>query len=247
VTVQRDKGLFGRSPGRASSYSFANAASDHTVEKRLVVADPNQTKDLTIEGLRSLAAGIEHPLQPVSLRVTGGECVCLSGPSGAGKTLLLRAIADLDPSAGQVYLGEQERSQFSGPEWRRRVGFLAAEPAWWTQRVGDGFVEDPIETLQAIGLQRDVLEWQCERLSTGERQRLSLVRLLARAPRALLLDEPTSALDPRAREAAEKLIADYRLANAAAVLWVSHDQYQIERVSTRQLRIEAGRLREVKI
>jgi ABC-type iron transport system FetAB ATPase subunit len=186
-------------------------------------------------------------LQSVDLTVDAGELVFLSGPSGAGKSLLLRAIADLDPSTGEVWCGEAARSALPAPAWRRRVGLLPAESGWWAERVGDHLParnsdEDAVALLERVGFDPDVLDWEVRRLSTGERQRLALVRLLLHRPEVLLLDEATANLDPESRARVEAVIADYRVEQAAAVLWVSHDAAQRERVNGRRLVIQDGRI-----
>ena len=96
-----------------------------------------------------------------------------------------------------------------------------------------------------MGFAPDVLAWSVARLSTGERQRLALARLLAQRPEALLLDEATANLDPTNRERVESVVAGYRTASAAAVLWVSHDPEQRERLGGRQFAIREGRLATV--
>ncbi|HRY16157.1 MAG TPA: ABC transporter ATP-binding protein, partial [Candidatus Competibacteraceae bacterium] len=70
-------------------------------------------------------------LRDIDLTLAAGEQVFLSGVSGSGKSLLLRAIADLDPHSGEVWLDDQPRSRLSPPEWRRRVGLLPTESHWW--------------------------------------------------------------------------------------------------------------------
>jgi ABC-type iron transport system FetAB ATPase subunit len=191
---------------------------------------------LRVEGVSS------HSMSIPLLEVAAGECVCLSGPSGAGKSLLLRAIADLDAHEGKVWLGEREAREFAPREWRRQVGLLPAESQWWYERVGAHFTAVDEAQWQALGFGRETLDWQVARCSTGERQRLALLRLLANKPRVLLLDEPTAALDPASVQRVEAMIAAYREEQQAAVLWVSHDPAQMQRVATRQIRIVAGRL-----
>ena len=73
-------------------------------------------------------------LEPVDLELAAGKLVSLSDPSGAGKSLLLRAITDLDPHAGEARIGGVPRSALSAPEWRRRVGLLPTESHWWEDR-----------------------------------------------------------------------------------------------------------------
>ena len=80
-------------------------------------------------------------LKSTSFSLWAGECIAVRGPSGAGKTLLLRAIADLDPNEGLVRLDGRDRSIIAGPEWRRLVGYVPAEPGWWADTVGEHFKE----------------------------------------------------------------------------------------------------------
>jgi ABC-type iron transport system FetAB ATPase subunit len=124
-----------------------------------------------------------------ALDVADGECVAVMGASGAGKTRLLRAIADLDPSRGAVVAGGVDRARVSGPAWRRVVGYVPAESGWWADTVGAHFPDGGgcCALLAEMGLATDVLDWPVARLSTGERQRLALARALVRAPQALLL------------------------------------------------------------
>jgi ABC-type iron transport system FetAB ATPase subunit len=240
---------------------------------------------LRLDGIRSRTLG------PIDLAVAAGELVFVSGPSGSGKSLLLRAIADLDPHEGEVWLGEEPRSRIAPSNWRRRVGLLPAEAFWWAESVGEHLpgttsVTDvrataPIESnlgsrippivvrlakslhraprhisnhpalpgpsiiadwLDKLGFGPDVLDWSVARLSTGERQRLALVRLLAQTPEALLLDEATANLDPSNGARVESVVETYRKAHGAAVLWVSHDPEQRKRIGGRSLIIRNARL-----
>lgn len=183
-------------------------------------------------------------LGPVSLRLAAGECVVLRGKSGSGKTLLLRAIADLDPCTGRVCLDGVERSTMPAFIWRRRVGYLAAEPGWWADKAGEHFQSWPpaLPMVQALLLPGDIAEKRVIHLSTGERQRLALVRALMQGPNVLLLDEPTAALDGASRDAVEGVLKA-RLADGMALLWVTHDPEQARRVASRVLEIEDGRLK----
>jgi ABC-type sulfate/molybdate transport systems ATPase subunit len=181
---------------------------------------------------------------PVSFSIAGGECVVLSGASGSGKSRILRAVADLDPNEGNVRLGTVRRDLTSAPDWRRLVGYLPSESGWWTDRVGPHFpAGDKAGLLPALGLSPEALSWSVLRLSTGEKQRLAFARLLANDPQALLLDEPTSALDEQNTALAEAVMRE-RLGLGGAILLVSHDRSQTDRMADRRLVLEDGRLVE---
>lgn len=183
-------------------------------------------------------------LEPVSFSLADGECIAVQGASGSGKTLLLRALADLDPSGGEVELDGVGRATLPAPAWRRRVCYVATESGWWADVVDDHFadwaaIEDQLEPL---GLSPAYRERAVAGLSTGERQRLALLRALAIRPRVLLLDEPTGALDAAATEAVEALVAR-RAAAGLGIVWVTHDRDQAGRVGARRLVVERGRVR----
>ena len=82
---------------------------------------------LRIVGLHSALAG------PFDLELGAGECLAITGPSGSGKSLFLRMVADLDPSQGEVFLDGVERRRMPAPAWRRQVVYNAAEPGWWRE------------------------------------------------------------------------------------------------------------------
>ncbi len=176
-----------------------------------------------------------------AIDLADGECVVVRGPSGAGKSLLLRAIADLDPVQGRVALDGQAREAMPAPHWRRRVTYLPAEPGWWADVVGAHFSDWPeaAPLVEALGLPASCRDWPVARLSTGERQRLALVRAVVIEPRVLLLDEPTSGLDDAATIAVEKLVGEC-LGRGAGALWVSHDDAQARRLAQRCLDVAGG-------
>lgn len=177
------------------------------------------------------------------ITIDTGHCASLSGPSGSGKTLLLRAIADLDANRGAVRCGALQRAAVSAPDWRRRVIYVAAESHWWLPRVADHADDWPQPLLQALGFEPDVLNWEIERLSSGERQRLALARALARAPQGLLLDEPTANLDQQNGRRVERLVAHWRESTAGWALWVSHEREQRARVADSHYLVDAGVVR----
>jgi putative ABC transport system ATP-binding protein len=184
-------------------------------------------------------------LEPTSFELATGECVALRGPSGAGKSLLLRALADLDPSEGEVLLDGVPREKIPAPTWRRRVGYVAAEPGWWSERLGDHFQDWDSQAGPArrLKISPGVAGRRVSQLSTGERQRLALLRALEHRPEVLLLDEPTGPLDEESTAAVESLLRE-KQSNGLALLWVTHDKRQAERVASRRFWIDRGRLRE---
>ena len=184
-------------------------------------------------------------LKSASFSLAAGECIAVRGPSGAGKTLLLRAIADLDPNEGLVTLDGRDRSTIAGPEWRRLVGYVPAEPGWWADTVGEHFGEwtAALALVRDLGFPEETRAWPITRLSTGERLRLALIRALMVRPKVLLLDEPTAALDAASMAAVESLIGT-RIRAGLAVLWVTHDARQAKRVAHRLLVVGRGQVRE---
>lgn len=187
-----------------------------------------------------------HPplLQPVNLSLAAGESLALHGPSGAGKSLLLRAIADLDPNQGEALLDGRPRAGFRPPDWRRAVMLIPAESHWWSAGVREHAAHWPVAWLARLGFDEKVLDWETRRLSSGERQRLALIRALALEPPVLLLDEITANLDDANTAQVEALLAEYQAAQGAAILWVSHDPEQRARIARRQARIADGVLTE---
>lgn len=187
---------------------------------------------------------------PYDFKIAPGCVAGLQGASGAGKTLLLRAIADLDLHQGEVRLGDMVCAQVPAASWRKTVGLLPAESYWWFDTVGEHFqVPGPrIEgKLQQLGFEPDVFNWEVSRLSTGEKQRLAIVRLLQNMPRALLLDEPTASLDAANIERTETMLVDYCRQQQVPLLWVSHDPLQLERVADIEFYLENdGTLKQVR-
>lgn len=166
---------------------------------------------------------VDGRLSPTSVRVSAGERLLITGPNGAGKSTLLRVLAgELTPDHGTVIR-------------RGRAGYLAQEPhppvpgqtllsAFAQGRSGQP--GDHTERLLSLGLfTRAQLTNRVEDLSTGQRQRLELARLVSEPAELLLLDEPTNHLSPGLVEELETALADYR----GALVVVSHDRRLRER------------------
>lgn len=185
---------------------------------------------LALQELRSAFGG------PFDLELARGECVAIVGKSGSGKSVLLRLIADMDPGTGLVMLNGRRRESWAAPAWRRQVVYQAAEPAWWAPTGAAHFDAGDAAFLAAmlprLALAADRLDIDIARLSTGERQRLALVRSLARQPAVLLLDEPSASLDPASTLAMEEVLKD-RLAAGAGIVLVTHSREQATRLASR--------------
>ncbi len=194
---------------------------------------------LTVKQLRSELAG------PFELSLGRGTCAAITGASGSGKSLFLRMVADLDPNEGEVWLNQQQRAAMPAPAWRKQVTYVAAESGWWAEIVLQHFPpdrRDEIATLaSSLGLRAELLDAPVAQLSTGEKQRLALVRALLPAPPVLLLDEPTGPLDQESVVRVETLLRQ-RMATGTSILLVTHDPSQAERLGDQRYRMAARRL-----
>ena len=199
------------------------------------VSTPTPPPRLRAAGLQSTRAG------PFDFALAPGDCLAITGPSGAGKSLLLRMIADLDPHEGDILLDDRACAAMPAAEWRRQAIYSAAESGWWLDRVGDHFPEQPTQLADALALRPGIFNQPVATCSTGERQRLALLRALGPQSPVLLLDEPTGALDPDGVARAERLL-QHRLAAGTTLVLVTHDPAQAERLGTVRGHLNQGRL-----
>jgi molybdate transport system ATP-binding protein len=195
----------------------------------------------------------------VALEVAAGECLAVAGPSGAGKTSVLRVAAGLlRPEHGLVEAGGETwldtRRGIDVPPERRRCGYLFQEYALFGHLTAWQNVAYPLKGVprrerreRAVALLErfgvgELAESRPRTLSGGERQRVALARALARHPGVLLLDEPLAALDARTRaSAARELGAVLREVDVPALL-VTHDFAEAAQLGDRVGVIDAGRV-----
>jgi putative ABC transport system ATP-binding protein len=194
------------------------------------------------------------------LEIQPGQRVAVRGPSGSGKSLLLRALVLLDRLDGGEVHYQGRRVRHDGvPDFRRRVMYLHQSPALDGEQVEQSLRspfrlqthrharyarQDAVAWLERIGRDESFLSKPVRELSGGEKQITALVRALLLKPDMLLLDEPTAALDAATTRRVEKLVDEWIQEDVEhrALLWVSHDASQAERWATRTIHVEAGRI-----
>ena len=184
---------------------------------------------------------------PVSFSLAAGEVLTVQGESGVGKSQLLRALADLSPHDGEVRLDGAEQQGMPATDWRRQVALVPAESGWWAETVAEHFARRPPESWwEKLSLRQSLWESPVERLSSGERQRLAVLRALVMGPRVLLLDEPTANLDRDNAAAMAEVLLDYVREQGAAAVWISHNPEEVRAHARRWLEMtpEGGVLHE---
>lgn len=197
-------------------------------------------------------------LAPTDFSLAAGERVVITGPSGSGKSVLLRALALLDPlDGGHVLWHGHAVDRRAIARYRRSVAYVRQRPALVEGSVEDNLRypyslhvyrdvrfdrERAVHLIEAAGKNKDFLGQRASDLSGGEAQVVALIRVLQLTPEALLLDEPTASLDPESARAIEALVTEWFEADrpSRASIWVSHDPAQAERVGSRRLAMRAG-------
>jgi len=208
---------------------------------------------LRAEALGRTVAG-KTILAGISFDVLAGELLGIVGPSGSGKSSLLRLLNRLDePTNGTVHLDGVDYRTISPRDLRRRVGMVMQRPFLFSGDVAANLRFGPAQRgqvlqdmdvndlLNRVGLP-GFASHDTSVLSGGEQQRVSLARTLANQPEVLLLDEPTSALDDASKLGIEGLIGSLAREQGLTCVMVTHDRDQARRLCQRVMVLEAGKL-----
>jgi len=194
-------------------------------------------------------------LDDITLDLPAGRLIAIVGPSGAGKSTLLRMCNGLErATSGTIRWLGRDLATVDVLELRRSVGMVFQRPTPFAGTVADNLrVADPHlsdggcgELLRLVELDPSLLDRDASTLSGGEAQRMCIARTLAVTPAALLMDEPTAALDLEHRRSIEGLARRFVDERSLSVLWVSHDEDQVERVADVVVEMAAGRVVEVR-
>jgi sulfate transport system ATP-binding protein len=202
--------------------------------------------------------GAQTIVQDVSFEVKAGETAALLGPSGGGKSTVLRILAGLEePDDGEVYL-HGERATFL-PVQQRRVGFVFQGYALFkhmtvAQNIGFGLevrrqsraeIEQKVAELLALMELPGLGDRYPSELSGGQRQRVALARALAPGSRVLLLDEPFGALDAKVRLSLREQLRKLARERSITVVLVTHDQEEAMDLADRVVVLHQGKVQQI--
>jgi putative ABC transport system ATP-binding protein len=192
-------------------------------------------------------------LHDVTVAVERGGALTLVGPSGSGKSSLLRCLNRLEePTAGTVRFDGRSITEWDPRELRRRAALVLQTPVLFAGTVRENLciraagmtldVSDSRlrETMGEVGLDADMLDREAGTLSGGEKQRVTIARALVRDPQALLLDEPTSALDPPNATLVVETISRLRQARQLSIVAVTHSPELVRRLGGSLLYLVKG-------
>ena len=198
----------------------------------------------------SLVRGGRRVLEGVNAAFDRAVVTAIVGPSGAGKTSLLRCLNRLEePDEGRVLLEGDDIRSLDPTDLRRRVGMIFQTPVLFEGGVranltyGMDSVPDEklTQALDAVGIATSFLDRESSALSVGQAQRVCIARALVRRPEVLLLDEPTSALDFKAAARIESLIGTL-VDGGLSLILVTHNLDQAKRVARRAVLVVDGRV-----
>jgi ABC-type methionine transport system ATPase subunit len=209
-----------------------------------------------LRGVRQVKAGTVV-LDGVDLEVPAQRLTALVGPSGAGKTSLIRLLNRLDePAEGVIEYRGRPLDELPVRQLRRRVGFVFQAPVMFAGTVRDNLcaavvlAERPLDDVEGAmrramdlaELDSELLDRDGDRLSLGQKQRANLARALMNGPEALLMDEPTSALDPETADRLMDTVRRMSVERALTIVMVTHRLAEAQRVSDLTVVLEAGRV-----
>ncbi|MBJ6749970.1 ATP-binding cassette domain-containing protein [Geomonas sp. Red421] len=219
---------------------------------------------VTVDGVSFLGlkadGGAVKLLDGISFAAKAGEITAIIGPSGGGKSTLIRLINRLtDPSAGRITIGGTDIATMDPLELRRLVALVPQKPFMFEGTVLDNLqmpfryrhVPPPAaqsaevtEVLALARLDRDLLERDARSLSLGQQQRVGVARALITKPQVLLLDEPTSALDRRTSDELAATLREICHGRKLTMIMVTHDLRLTGKVADYCFYLEAGRILE---
>lgn len=216
----------------------------------------NNKEILKIENL-NLEIGTVKILKDISFTVQKKEIIALLGPSGSGKSSLLKSINMLNtPSCGQIKYHNNDIQEIGPMALRKKIGYVLQKPTLFGNDVMEN-LKYPCELhqkvfdinlvefyLKKVNLKPDILEKKPNELSGGEQQRISLVRTLLLEPEIILLDEVTSALDEDNTLLIEELIKYENENNELTVIFISHNNEQAKRLAQKVIYMEEGVIKE---
>jgi ABC-type methionine transport system ATPase subunit len=210
----------------------------------------------TLKGVSQVKGGITV-LDGVEVDIPHGDIIALVGPSGAGKTSLLRLLNRLDdPVRGEILYRARPITDYPVRALRRHVGFVFQSPVMFP-----GTVRDNLQVALTLGgdhgqdadarvaeamalaeLDRALGNRAGDRLSGGQQQRVNIARALMTSPDVLLMDEPTSALDPETADRLMETIRRLSQEQHLTVVMVTHRLAEARRSSDRTIVLERGRI-----
>ncbi len=227
-----------------------------------------QSAALAINGLQKEYVRGRPVLQGIDLQIAGTGLTAIIGPSGTGKSTLIRCINRLvEPSAGSILFGDTDLTRLSGVALRRarrRIGMVFQEynlverlsvmenllcgrlgyvSVWkaWLRRYPQQDIDRAFTLLDAVGLGSFATQ-RADSLSGGQRQRVGIARALMQSPQLLLADEPTSSLDPRTSVEIMGLIRDLCAQQRIPALVNMHDVELAKRFAERIIGMSGGRI-----